>query len=553
MINRPTREVDPQDVIRQIERALANTGYEEISLLSLSTADYSYIGELLMGINELLQGTSISLSYPSLRPDAFTREMAESIIGGRKTSLTFAPEAGSERLRASINKDLKDEDLFQALQIAKDEGWRSAKLYFMVGLPGESDTDVEALVKLARKSRDILCSSPKKPLHISVSVFSPKPHTGFQRAELIESEDIIRRIRMIKRGLGSPNFKISIHQHEMSKVETLLARGDRRLGKVIERVFKSGARFEGWSDRFDYNRWDVAMEEEGLDWKWFIGAKSEDENLSWSHISTGIKEEFLVQEWRRAQDGVLTPDCRDKCSRCGKECPPPPRSKLRSSILTKRDALKAVEPKLKVRFKFTRTGPACFCSQLETAKIIERTLRRAKLPVAFSLGFHPHPKMSFGPALPLGYESKGEYFDVGLLKMDEEDVVRLREAVYGGIEIQSGRMIDWSVPSLGNSVNYLKHYVQLHLIKPGLLELIEDLKNGKPLLTMNRKGEVWEISKFIRRMELYGKELQYEVEILVGKYPRLETILIKAGYEKYEMGLISRECFRFTDGKIKEL
>ena len=550
MIHRPTRESSASGALNLLKRALSATGYEEISLLSLSTTDYSQLAELLSNSAELLNAPGLSLSYPSLRPDAFTREMADSIIGGRKTGLTFAPEAGSERLRSIINKDLRDEDLFRALEIASQAGWRSAKLYFIVGLPGERDEDMEGIVRLAKRCQQIMGTSKKKPLHISLSVFSPKAHTPFQRAGMLASDDVRRRIDIVRRGLSNPRFKVSFHLPEMTMVETLVARGDRRIGRVIERVYRAGGRLEGWSEEFDFNRWDDAMKAEGLDWDIFIGAFPDGIRLPWSHIRTGIKDDFFAEEWDKAQAIVKTPDCRWKCSQCGLECPPPPRPQRGYKPFTGNRRLETALPKARMRFKFARTGQAKYISHLETAKLVERGLRRVQTPLAYSQGFHPHPRISFGPALPLGYETEGDYFDVLLTEPVDNVLGKLNGAFHGGFELLEWTAIPLSAESLSSLINYLAYEVRLGEVDQGIIRLIDAVKMGEPLMVFDRKGDEWEISEYIQRFELEGGVLRFDVLIIEGKHPRPDAILRKAGYESWN-GSISRfGCFRLRGEEL---
>ena len=550
MIHRPIREASVQEVLDLLRKALSATGYEEISLLSLSTADYSQLTALLLKSAEILEDPGLSLSYPSLRPDAFTKEMVDSVSGGRKTSLTFAPEAGSERLRSIINKDLRDEDLFGALEIASEAGWRSVKLYFIVGLPGERVEDVEKIVELAKRCQVILGSSRKKPLRVSLAVFSPKPHSPFQRAGMTAREEVKRRIDIVRRGLGNPRFKVSFHHPEMAMVETLIARGDRRLGRVIERVHRAGGRLEGWSDRFDFSRWDDAMKAEGLNWDTFIGELPEDAAVPWSHIRTGIKDEFFAKEWDRAQAGEMTPDCRWKCAQCGIGCPPPPKPQKNYKPFTRNRRLETVVPKARVRFKFARTGQAKYISHLETAKLVERGLRRAGTPLAYSQGFHPHPRISFGPALPLGYETRGDYFDVVLTEPVCDMKGRLNEAFHGGFEVIDEAMIPLSAGSLSSLINYLSYEIRLSEVNPAIFSLIDAVKSGEPLVVSDRKGREWEISEHIQRIEFEGEVLKFDVLIIEGKHPRPEMILRKAGYASWDGSICRFGCFKFTGGEL---
>lgn len=550
MINRPTREVSPEMILRLLNDSLANTGYDELSLLSLSTADYSRLEFLLTEITGSILNQGMTLSFPSLRLDAFTESMAERITGGRKTGLTFAPEAGSERLRSVINKDLRNEDLFRALETAAKCGWKSVKLYFMVGLPTETEDDVESIVRLALKCRAIMKSSSGKPLHISIAPFSPKPHTPFQRAELLAPDEAMRRINIIRSRLRQKGFKVSFHAPEMAAVETLIARGDRRIAGVIERVFRSGARFEGWSDSFDYSRWTQAMSDEGLDWENFLDAIPPDAPLPWKHISTGISDEFLTREWERSRKMVTTPDCRWKCSDCGLGCAPPPKPEHyhRKSSNETGTPLKAGEPAVRLRFKFSLSGPSRYISHLETVKLVERALRRADFPVAYSRGFHPHPRISFGPALPLGYETRGDYFDVLLNESVEDALDKLNASIYGGIEIITTEEIPLSAQSLSALINLLTYEIRLKRKTEDLERFVEAWRNGEPVSISDRKGREWEVSKHIRRIDFLKETIRFEAEIIGGKSPRPDVLLAQTGYSPGEFEICRLACHEYRNG-----
>ncbi len=542
IIHRPTRERPVEDLIRFIERGLESTGYDELSLLSLSTADFSALPGLLPEISALIEGKGISLSYPSMRPDAFTQDIARSISSGRKTGLTFAPEAGTERLRAVINKDLRDEDLFRALKIAAEAGWKSAKLYFMVGLPTETDRDLNAVADLALKCRGLLGSSRRAPLHISLSVFSPKPHTPFQWEAQVERDEVKRRIALIKRRLNKPGIKVSYHDPEMTSVETLLARGDRRLAKVIERVYRDGARLEGWSEKFDFRRWEAAMTAEGLSWDFFTGEFEPVSPLPWDIIATGVSREHLLKERQRSRAGIMTPDCRWKCSQCGLECPPPPKPQ---NLLWKAPLAQAnaSPPKINLRFKFTRTGPSRWISHLETVKLLERSLRRAEMPLAFSRGFHPHPKISYGPALPVGFETSGDYFDVQLTEPVSNPGERLNRALHGGVGIVAVRDIPLAVPSLSSVINYLTYEIALQDITPRLRETIAAWKEKAAVVILDRNDVRWDISPLIRRFQLNGRRLRLDLLIENGKSPRPDRLLESLGYSPGDADYKREGCY----------
>jgi radical SAM family uncharacterized protein len=320
-IYRPCREKSPGRLLDNARKILDSTGYDEISLLSLSTGDYSAFSELADGVQGL--GSNISLSLPSLRIDAFSLELMERMEGGRKQGLTFAPEAGTQRLRDIINKNLTEEEILEGCRLAFQGGWNRVKLYCMLGLPFETDDDVRGLADLAAKVADMYYSSirPKKgglTVNLSASCFVPKPHTPFQFAAQASYDELCEKQQLLKRSIRSRSVKFSYHNADTSVLEGALARGDRRTGTAILEAFKLGARFDGWSEFFDYGLWKRAFVNAGLDMAFYAHRERPyDEVLPWDHIKTGADKPFLISEMEQARRAVTTPDCRTACARCG--------------------------------------------------------------------------------------------------------------------------------------------------------------------------------------------------------------------------------------------
>ena len=309
---RPVRERDPKRVLEWAEKLLENTGYEELSLLSLSTMDYSDIERLVSKLMERLKENMVALSIPSTRVDSFGVMIASQIAGIRKTGLTFAPEAGTDRLRNVINKNITEEDIFSTVESALKAGWRRVKLYFMMGLPTETEEDLFAIVDLIRRIKFM----GFKELRASISVFVPKPHTPFQFSELISPEEAIERQRILKRARRFA--KVDFHDPEMSFIEGILSRGGREIFDVIVKVNEMGQIFDEWKERFSYEKWKTAFEEVGIDPNTYSGPFEMDEDFPWDHLYIGVDREFLIKEYDRATKGEKTKDCRwNRCSLCG--------------------------------------------------------------------------------------------------------------------------------------------------------------------------------------------------------------------------------------------
>ena len=322
MITRPVRERPAAQVREMIERGLERTGYDEVALTSLSTADYSGIGEVVAAtVRSSDAGRPVSVSLPSLRVDAFTVGVAADIGRARRTGLTFAPEAGTWRMRQVINKLISDDDLYGAVESAYSQGWRRMKLYFLTGLPSETDEDTLGIAELARRTVEIGRRHTKgASVTVSVGGFVPKPFTPFQWFGQNTSTELQRKINLLKddlRRVGGVQLKW--HDPRATLAEGIVSRGDRRLGPVIEEVWRNGGVFQEWSEHFDLDRWTDAMARHGLSVDWYVHRhRTEDEVLPWDHLSAGLHKDFLWQDWRDSLDAVGLEDCRwTPCYDCG--------------------------------------------------------------------------------------------------------------------------------------------------------------------------------------------------------------------------------------------
>jgi len=320
MIYRPVRERPPAEVVDAVEDLLRNTGYDEVGLLSLASSDYSEIEPLLAALTARFAPEHVSFSLPSLRVDAFSVHLAQMVQATRKTGLTFAPEAGSERLRAVINKNVTEEDLLQTAEAAYGAGWDRIKLYFMLGLPTETDEDVEAIADLVRRVHAVgrKHRGKRTEVHASASTFVPKPHTPFQWMPLADLETVERRQQLLKSRLRGRGLQFSWTAPQTTLLEAALGRGDRRLGAVIEGAYRAGARFDAWAEHFRPELWQQAFSAAGLDIHWYASRPRDlSEVLPWEHLDVGVDREFLVAEYERSLRGETTPDCRAGCHRCG--------------------------------------------------------------------------------------------------------------------------------------------------------------------------------------------------------------------------------------------
>lgn len=327
VIYRPVRERTPGTVRRNVLEQLGCTGYDEVSLVSLSSADYSSIQPLVESLADDCREQQVTLSLPSLRVDSFSIDLADRMRQLRKSGITFAPEAGTQRMRDVINKNVTEDDLMQAVSAAFAKGWTTVKLYFMIGLPFETDEDVAGIADLAHKvvqrgrqaAREIGTSPGRVKVHITLASFVPKPHTPFQWAKQDHPDELQRKIGLLRRSIRSRSVKLSWNDPAVSLLEAALSRGDRRVGPVIHSAWQKGCRFDSWDEWFRPGRWWEAFDECGID-PLYIGGAERDvgSRLPWDHISAGVRKQYLIEEYQRAKRGETTPDCRwERCTGCG--------------------------------------------------------------------------------------------------------------------------------------------------------------------------------------------------------------------------------------------
>ena len=323
---RPVRKKSPQVLLQQAKETMAFSGNNEITLSSLSTSDYRGLKELTDELIPYCASQHISLSVPSLRADNFSRELMEKLQTVRKSGLTFAPEAGTQRLRDVINKNLTEEEILSTCENAFSGGWSNVKLYFMLGLPTETDEDVIGIAELVYKVIQTWqrCGTNKKRglrVHVATSFFVPKPHTPFQWEQQITPEEYLRRCRLLKKHFYHKSITYDYHGPDLSRLEAVMARGDRRLGPVIEQAVKNGARLDGWDEYFNYSHWFDAFQKCGIDTDFYTTRGfGEEEVLPWDTIDVGVTKKFLKLERKRAYEGRITPDCREGCAGCGANC-----------------------------------------------------------------------------------------------------------------------------------------------------------------------------------------------------------------------------------------
>lgn len=442
MLTRPARDVEAEAVVDEIEQGMRATGYNEFSLLSLSCSDYLALPAVGMEIKNRLRNENISLSLPSQRVDRFDENIANILGGTRQAGLTFAPEAGTQRLRDIINKGLTNEELLRGVKTAWEQGWNKVKLYFMIGLPGETDADVVGIAETVRWLQQECRARGRKPLNfnLTISNFTPKPHTPFQWHSVSTSEFVRKQALLKEEFRRLRGLKVNFTDVRISAMEDFVGRGDRRLSAVVRRAWELGAGMDSWWESLDraFAAWTQAIADSGLTWKyrqvengeWNLFEQSKGSNepatvgtacdapLPWDHLDTGIDKQWLKDDLERALAAATIPDCSfEGCSHCG-VCgvdfghnivvPVPEIPAFAGHFVPNQQRLQ------RFRVWLGKQGEMALVSHLDLLRLFDRVVRRASLPIAFTGGFHPSPRIIPANALSLGMTSSGEVVDFEL-------------------------------------------------------------------------------------------------------------------------------------------
>ena len=475
MVCRPVREKSPETLDCIARTMIENSGYDEISLSSLSISDYTKISELTDKLLSWTNDKMINLSLPSMRADSFTKELMDKISTVRSSTLTFAPEAGSPRLRDVINKNITEEEILRACSVSYSAGKNQIKLYFMNGLPYEEYEDIEGISTLATHVIDEYYRTPNRnkarqpQVTLSVACFIPKPHTPFQWERQNTIEELEEKQAFLSSKITDRKVRYNYHDAKVSRLEAIFARGDRRLSKALIEANKRHVRFDAWEEFFDYDQWMDIFASVGIDPSFYANRTIPDEEiLPWDMISAGVSKEFLLSERHKAQQAVTTPSCKEKCSGCGanklvdKEycrwCPGHPDSSDSAGRITSDKPIPqreqtapkgSIKPARHIRVRFRKFGAMLYISHLDLTKTVMRSVIRSGLPVYYTEGFNPKPKLVFGTPLSVGCGGEEEILDIRLMTAVPNATIieKLRAVMPNGIEIirvyeQRGKLND---------------------------------------------------------------------------------------------------------------
>ena len=479
-INLPVREQSIENIKKSALREIEKTGYEECSLLSLSIADYSYFKPLVLEVAEALKEENVSLSLPSQRADRFSIDVAEAVQSIRKSTLTFAPEAGTTRLRDVINKNLTDAEIMNAVITAYKAGWNKVKLYFMIGLPTETHDDLDGIVDIVQRLQDACYAIRREPglsvrslleINVTLSNFVPKPHTPFQWFPQDTMEQLYHKIEYLKEKFGKfRGVKLNFTDPEISKLEAVISRAGAELADVIESAYRKGAYLDAWEDFNNFGRWFEALDELGIHYEAYTRDRCCDLNevLPWDVVDVGLTKAWLQEEYNRSMVATSTTPCFETCSVCGVcgsystwpkfiETPTFKNVRRIENAQTIEGEAEEVpqtkkEPVCKVRLTLEKRGDLRFISHLDWLRMIYRAVSRAKLPVAYSQGFNPRPRIAFSPALPLFTEAYNEYLDIDFTEPVENLRDRLNQYLPELGKVLDEQSIPLRTPSIDGSI-----------------------------------------------------------------------------------------------------
>ena len=551
MIYRPVRERDEEVILDIANQEVKMSGWEEISLSSLSTSDYSQIEYVISKLTENFPKTATALSLPSLRIDAFDKKFAKSVtkmIGG---SLTFAPEAGSQRLRNILNKQISEEDIFDSILSAIAIGLHSVKLYFMIGLPFETENDIQEIINLIEKIHTFTPKTKRLKINVTLSAFIPKPFTPFQWSALEKRENLLEKIYAVKNHFKKDKkVKIKYHSVEQSLLEAVISRGDRKVGKLILDSYKNGAKFDAWDEFFDFSIWAKSAQKNDINFDEYSDSKDINQNLCWEHIDAGIDKEFLKNEFRKSKNGEITLDCRESsCQNCGicEKAEPKyvdKKTKQKTSFTKSNISKKEFQSvNFKYRIFYKKIDNLRFFSHRDLMRMIYKIVRKSGLPTQYTKGFSPHPKLSFGPPMSLGISGENEFFDINLLrKIREKEIFEnLNFNLPKGFILKKVEFLT----SINQKISNYKfeeicvEFSHKFNWKNGLLAF----ENKKFLI--EKRGKVVNLKDVIQNIRLDKNNLTIEKKISGANIFDILENIFQYPWEKVDkLNIIRKKCFR---------
>ena len=540
---RPVRERDPRQILDELLKEVHTDGWDEAGLISLSSSDYTCIRELLFALLNAVNTDKTHIALPSLRVDSLDTRLVSLMQSLGREGLTIAPEAGSQRLRDVINKNLSEAEILQGLEIAKSLGWQKIKLYFMIGLPTETDEDIRAIEELIHTIN--LRANKRMNISVTLSPFTPKPFTPFQWAAMTPGETLLKRAQYLKAAFSkNRNIKLKYHTIENSVLEACLTRGDLRMAKVLYSAWENGALFDGWNESWDWQRWQNAFAQHDLRSEDFTAARDPNAPLPWDFVDIGVCKKFLYNEYEKALKAELSPDCREFCAMCGvcndEVCTQKASVSESLELPSATPPRPQYNPQIQYRYRvfYRKTGLLRFISHLDWMRMLFRRIAVLELPTVFTMGFSPHPKVSLSPPLPVGVESVAEYFDISFYcPFSPEDILRefcrsrIPEFIVTGCEVINGKA---ALPST--------EYVRIELDETLLKELNPQLQSFAKASSMiftkssETHSKTYDLKKILHSLELCPEGLRIHKSL---QSPSLYDLLSAV------LGLDKAQLFRY--------
>lgn len=532
MIYRPVRERMPEDIASQVKSSFPKTGYGELSMMSLSTSDYNGLEKAVCSMLDGSKENDMSISFPSMRLDSFSEKVAEYAKQTKKSGLTFAPEAGSQRMRDVINKQISEEELLESTKIAIENGWQVIKLYFMLGLPGETMEDVLAIADLVEKVLRV--GGKRLNVNVTLSSFIPKVFTPFQWEAQDSPELIQQKIDTVKPLLRNmKRVKAMSRDPRYSQLEGVMSRGDRKLGKVIYEAWQQGAKFDSWREFYNFDLWENIMEQCGYKVEEYTGSRDLNADLPWEIIDPLVSRKFLRTERDKAFAASLSRDCRQGCIGCN-VCYDDLQMDLvdretADSFTFAKSETEQKDKKFRYRLNFVKTGAAKFTSHLDIIRIFKEALKGAQLNICYTGGYNKKPKISAGFPLPYTFTSEDEYIEVFLHEPVENLDSLLNEHLPEGFRVKNFIEINNKTASVSNLVNGFIYEVNFFepLQETIKSEVEEVLAKEKILIERIRKNKSKEIDarKFVDTIEVNDRQLIITTNVIDGKTVKLPEIL----------------------------
>jgi len=520
---RPKRLRDAVDIQNQVYQSFLATGFEDITLLSLSSTDFPELEKLVAGMIPFISKHRLSFSLPSLRPGTLSSEMLHYLKQQRKSGITFAPEAGTQRLRDVLGKNISRDEILDGAKLAFENDWNLIKLYFMVGLPTESTEDIEGIIGLVKQLSSIARSmGGKKRINVTISPFCPKPGTPWQWEEQKPDSYFQEIFRTLARAIRNRNVKLKFHDPKIASLEGILGRGDRRIADVILKAYENGARLDGWSEHFNFDRWGKALTDCGFELDSLLQSRSTDSPLAWDHIIKGLSKKFLTSEKERSLMGEPPPGTEQFKKITD--------SQIGSFGRTQKRATNNQAPIIttKIRLKYSRNERLRFYSHLDIIRLFQRAIRRINLPVSYSQGFHPHMKLSFGPPLAIGYNSESEYLDIQLdSPFENRYLSNLSDTLPRGLQIQAYKLTMTGAESLTKVINSASYRVAIGLNENQKLQAGNLLGNSEIEITRIKKDvekKFW-LNDFLHEINSTDDGLEMLLKFSSGGFIRPNEVL----------------------------